>query len=158
MAGKALTSHDRFLLEQVSSGRSVSEIAEQTGYDPTDVYHRVNVLLSEHDLWTLEQKRTMLLITAQRFHGKMQQWLEQESRFDKDLANTYLKTLTTVGDILDRQSRHNKQNMEVITASATAFFMDVINKMMTHLQNKHPEITTQEMKEVLQIARRESGN
>lgn len=145
-------------MKLASQGKSPVEIAAETGGDPTAVYARLTELLSQRDVWSELQQRQFLLHSAYRLKEKIDGWLEEDT-FDHDGVSSYLRTLRTIGDILDAQAKITDKDLATVKEANVQFMLRKITEgfdaIKNHLAYNHPEVDIEELDTVFREALRD---
>lgn len=139
---------DKTLLKLASQGKSPAEIAAETGGDPSAVYARVTELLSQRDVWSELQQRQLLLHSAYKLKEKVDGWLDSDE-FNHDGVSSYLRTLRTIGEILDSQSKITDKDLATVKDANVQYMLRMISAgfdaIKNHLAYNHPEVDIEEL-------------
>lgn len=139
---------DKTLLKLAAQGKSPAEIAAETGRDAAEVYARVSELLAQRDIWSELQQRQLLLQSAYKLKEKVDGWLDSDE-FDHDGVSSYLRTLRTIGEILDSQSKITDKDLATVKDANVQYMLRLISAgfdaIKNHLAYNHPEVDIEEL-------------
>jgi len=126
---KELALRDRSLLEAAANGMSAVEMSEKFGMSAIEAAARVRELLAEHSIWDEIEERKLLMQSLYFMKEKIE-------NFDIDLGadnapkfvESYMKLVTTINDLLERQNRISEEEMNAISKAQARVMMEIIAK------------------------------
>lgn len=158
-AGTGLSLRDTTLLSLAARNKSAEEMGREVGISPARALVRVKELLAARDIWTdIEQKQLLL----QDLYELKDQLKEQSKSFlEPKGAAVLLRTITAIGDILDKQGRISEAELTTITQTQARALVELMHagygRAEELLAEKYPFVNLIEIKEAFQLGMREAA-
>lgn len=113
MAGNALSKRDRALIELAAAGYSPDEMENATGIPAAQCLMQVRNILSSRDVWTEIERKQLLLHDLYELKNQIQK--QNITYIDDKQSSALIKTLRSIGDILERQTALSESEINQIT-------------------------------------------
>lgn len=153
MSSTGLSLRDARLLELAANGRSAEEMGALLGIKPAKALIRVKELLQARDIWTDIEQRQLLLSDLYQLKEQMQD--QMRHGVDPKDAGVLLKTIKTIGDILDRQGKITEEELTKITQTQARALVGLVQAAMGRaedlLREKYPYVDIGEIHDAFQV-------
>jgi hypothetical protein len=141
MAG-ALTRLDTKLLEMAANGLSPDEMEREVGVPAAQALLHVKRILGSRDVWTEVERRQLLLQDLYALKAQIQS--QNLNYFDEKQGGLLVKTLTTIGNILDKQSAMTDEEINRITEANARAMLRMISaafeRAKEYLRVEYPDV------------------
>lgn len=142
MAGTALSKLDARLLEMAANNFSGEEMESSVGVPAAQCLVRVKQVLSSRDVWTEVERKQLLLQDLYALKDKIQK--QNPDYFDEKQGGMLVKTLTTIGNILDKQSAMSDEEINRITEANARAMLRLIGaafeRAKEYLRVEYPDV------------------
>lgn len=140
---KGLTLRDEKLLRLAANGKSLVEIAEETGLGPERIGVRIKEIIKSKDIWDDVEREKLLLHSLYDLKDRLERNFEAMVG-DPKLLESYRKTLELLGNRLDTRNALNVKDIERVTEAQGRRMMKIIEggyfRARAMLAAEYPEI------------------
>lgn len=154
MAGSALNRLDTRLLEMAANNLSGEEMEATVGVPAAQCLMRVKQILSSRDVWTEVERKQLLLQDLYALKAQIQ--TQNLNYFDEKQGGLLVKTLTTIGNILDKQSAMTDEEINRITEANARAMLRLISAAFQsakeYLKIEYPNVDILEIEGVFNRA------
>lgn len=148
---------DKAIIRGFSSNLSAEEVSQAEPISgtltPAQCLDRLIRLLESKDVLDVQQKRQLLVDNAYELLAKLKKQTDDAAYIDKDSATTYLKTLTTVMDMLDRANAQIEEAMLKFNSrraqEMTLALQFIFERTFAVLAERNPTLGLEEAQEVV---------
>lgn len=124
MANNELTLRDKNLIEGAANGLSGDELEARYGIPAAQAIVRVRELLAAKDVWDQVEQRKLLMHSV--FRIKEQIETEMIDTDKPKETEAYLKVITTLSNLLDKQGKISDAELAVITQAQARAIISVV--------------------------------
>lgn len=155
---------DKALIQGFAANKSAEEVSRMEPINgtlsPAQCLDRLNKLLASKDVLDVQQKRALLVDNAYDLLAKLKKQIETSDYIAPDVANSYMKTVKDLMDMLDRSNAQIEEAMLKFTQRRamefTAALTYIFDAALAALVQRHPELSVEEAQEVIYEAIPES--
>jgi hypothetical protein len=121
---------DERLIDLAANNASADQMEKETGIPAAQALARVKQLLREMDVWTMLERKRLLLHSAYRLKAQIE--AESIDVTDSDAISAYLRTLKAIGDMLDRQSNMTDDELDRVTRAQAIKLIQLLTVATEH--------------------------
>jgi hypothetical protein len=121
---------DERLIDLAANNASADLMEKETGIPAAQALARVKQLLREFDIWTVLERKRLLLHSAYKLKAQIE--AETVDVTDSDSINAYLRTLKAIGDMLDRQSSMTDDELDRVTKAQAVKLIQLLTVATEH--------------------------
>lgn len=140
------------LLQAAADGLSPDEMEAKYGIPAAQCLIIVRDMLKSRDIWSEVEQRRLLLVDLQDLKVKMKS--QMEHMHDPKTAAVLLRTMTQMGNILDKQSKISDDELNRVSSVQAKELMRLIvaafDGAKQYLSAEYPEVPIAEIEEVFQ--------
>jgi hypothetical protein len=146
--GSSFSILDDKLLYAAEQGWTPNQMQKKYGIPAQDAAVRVKMLLDSHDVWTVIERKKLIINSMMRvkqvFDNRLNEIVDT-----KGMATNYIKLLGLISDRLDKETQFTEdeiskvsevQKRHIITAVETGYY-----NVRQYLKDYHPEVDLAEV-------------